>query len=76
MNFLMVFDFTQFWVDGRPENTYFLFQIFGHLWDRFVFVHSGLKQIYAIPPSVPLQPSIDYKPLYRLLNVNSTRVLK
>ena len=23
MNFLMVFDFTQFWLDGRPGNEYF-----------------------------------------------------
>ena len=24
MNFLIVFDFTQFWLDGRPGNEYFL----------------------------------------------------
>jgi hypothetical protein len=23
MHFLMVFDFTQFWLDGRPGNEYF-----------------------------------------------------
>ena len=33
MNFLMVFDFTQFWLDGRPGNEYFWIshKIFGHL---------------------------------------------
>ena len=33
MNFLMVFDFTQFWLDGRPGNEYFWIshKISGHL---------------------------------------------
>ena len=33
MNFLMVFDFTQFWLDGRPGNEYFRIshKISGHL---------------------------------------------
>ena len=33
MNFLMVFDFTEFWLDGRPGNEYFWIsnKISGHL---------------------------------------------
>ena len=55
--FLMVFDFTQFWLDGRPGNEYFLIphNISGLLappWHPWVCVRSDLKQIWAIPPTV------------------------
>ena len=40
MRFLMVFDFTQFWLDGQPGNEYFLDF---HPW---VCIRSDLKPLF------------------------------
>ena len=61
MNFLMVLDFTQFWLDGRPGNEYF--QKFSQkFWSldtpdtpgcaSAVIWNHCLKHIWAIPPTV------------------------
>ena len=76
MNFLMVFDFTQFWLDGRPGNEYFWIshKISGLLTPldtpgcaSSVIWNHCLKQIWVIPPTVlwPLDFRIQKKNSFR-----------
>ena len=67
----MVFDFTQFCLDGRPGNEYFWISHkisrFWHPWHPWVCVHSDLKQIWAIPPAVFQQRSSSWSPYFNIL---------
>ena len=49
MNFLMVFDFTQFWLDDRPGNEYF--QIFHKISDLLTPL-TPLSAVFADDKSV------------------------
>ena len=56
VHFIMVFDFNQFWLDGRPENLNFSqnFWLFWHHWHPWVCILSDLKQIWAVPSTVAI----------------------